>query len=210
MLPGVIDRRFHLEREVGGGGMGRIWRARDAETGRDVAIKIMTTDAPIAIERFHREAVTLASIRHPGIVDYIAHGVVEGKPYLVMEWLEGMDLSRRLRDVRMEAFATLPARPRLVQLEVQRDAERRGPVALEDVAVEVDADDVLRTELLPREEPRVAEQRAVALVHRDVAGEVVVVALVPERTRQQDDLLALGELRAETVGRGSERHLSRP
>src|SRR6185436_10955941 len=110
MLPGVIDRRFHLEREVGGGGMGRIWRARDAETGRNVAIKIMTTDAPIAIERFHREAVTLASIRHPGIVDYIAHGVVEGKPYLVMEWLEGMDLSRRLRDVRMEAFATLPAR----------------------------------------------------------------------------------------------------
>src|SRR6187200_1576182 len=104
MLPDLIDRRFQLEREVGGGGMGRIWLARDAETGRAVAVKVITTDTPMAIERFHREAVTLASIRHPGIVDYIAHGVVDGRPYLVMEWLEGLDLSRRVSDARHEAF----------------------------------------------------------------------------------------------------------
>jgi serine/threonine protein kinase len=109
VLPDLIDRRFQLEREVGGGGMGRIWRALDARTGRTVAIKVMATDVPTAVERFHREAVTLASIRHPGIVDYIAHGVVDGKPYLVMEWLEGLDLARRLRDVRIDGFATMPA-----------------------------------------------------------------------------------------------------
>jgi serine/threonine-protein kinase len=56
MLPELLDRRFQLEREVGGGGMGRIWRARDAETGRTVAVKVMATDAPSAVERFHREA----------------------------------------------------------------------------------------------------------------------------------------------------------
>ena len=94
--------------------------------------------------------------------------------------------------------------PGLVQLEVQRDAERCGPVALDHVALEVDADDVVGAELLPGEEPRVAQQRAVALVHGDVAGEVVVVALVPERTGEQDDLLALGELGRETLGRRSE------
>ena len=109
-LPELIDRRFRLEREVAGGGMGRIWRAHDAETGRVVAIKVIATDAPTAIERFVREAVILAEIRHPGIVDYIAHGAVEGKSYLVMEWLEGGDLSRRLRDVRVDRMATLPAR----------------------------------------------------------------------------------------------------
>jgi serine/threonine protein kinase len=111
MLPELLDRRFQLEREVGGGGMGRIWRARDAETGRTVAVKVMATDAPSAVERFHREAVTLASIRHPGVVDYIAHGVVGGRPYLAMEWLEGVDLSRRLRDAQLDLYATLPGRP---------------------------------------------------------------------------------------------------
>ena len=69
--------------------------------------------------------------------------------------------------------------------------ERHRPVALEHVAVEVDADDVLGPQLVPRQEPRVAEQRAVALVDRDVAGEVVVVALAPQRAGQQHQLLAL-------------------
>ena len=98
--------------------------------------------------------------------------------------------------------------PGLVQLEVERDAERRGPVALDHVALEVDADDVVGAELLPGEEPRVAQERAVALVHGDVTGEVVVVALVPERAGQEDDLLALGELGRQPFGRGSEGHRS--
>jgi len=100
--------------------------------------------------------------------------------------------------------------PGLVQLQVQRDAERCRPVALEHVALEVDANHVVGAELLPREEPRVAQEGAVALVDGDVAGEVVVVPLVPQCARQQHDLLALGELGAEPVGSGLERHLSRP
>jgi serine/threonine protein kinase len=72
VLPELIDRRFRLEREVGSGGMGRIWRAHDAETGRVVAIKVIATDAPTAVERFAREAVILAEIRHPGICARLA------------------------------------------------------------------------------------------------------------------------------------------
>jgi hypothetical protein len=93
---------------------------------------------------------------------------------------------------------------RLVQLEVERDAERHRPVAFEEVAVEVDADDVARADLVPREQPRVAQQRAVAQVVRDVPGEVVVVALPPQGAREQDDLLLGREIRQQLVGGGSE------
>ena len=95
---------------------------------------------------------------------------------------------------------------RLVQLEVQRDAEGRGPVALQHVAVEVDPDDVVGTELRPGEQPGVAEQGAVALVHRDVAGEVVVVPLVPEGAGEEHDLLPVGEVGRQPVPGRVEAH----
>ena len=109
--PTVLDHRFELEREVGGGGMGRIWRARDREGERPVAIKLIAGDDPAAAERFRREAALLAAIRHPGIVDYVAHGTVDGQPYLAMEWLDGVDLAVRMRGVRVDAHATVPATP---------------------------------------------------------------------------------------------------
>src|SRR5262249_43701287 len=43
-------------------------------------------------------------------VDYIAHGTVEGRPYIVMEWLAGVDLARRLRNARSDRYPTLPAK----------------------------------------------------------------------------------------------------
>ena len=57
-------------------------------------------------------------------------------------------------------------------------------------AVEVDAQHLRRPQLGPGEQPRVAQQRAVAEVHRDVAGQVVVVALPPQGAGQDDELLA--------------------
>src|SRR5262249_25647998 len=91
-------------------------------------------------------------------------------------------------------------------LEVQRDPERRRPVALDHAPVEVDPDDVARTDLVPGEQPRVAEQRAVAEVDRDVSGEVVVVALAPQRARQQHELLARCEVGQQLLGSRAERH----
>jgi len=108
---GLIDQRFELEREVASGGMGKIWRARDRHTGRAVAIKLMTVADPAAGERFRREATLLADLHHPGIVEYVAHGTCEGAPYLAMEWLDGIDLARRLAGVRIDAMATARVRP---------------------------------------------------------------------------------------------------
>jgi tetratricopeptide (TPR) repeat protein len=94
--PAVVDR-FILEREISSGGMGTIFRARDREGDGIVALKVIRGKHPADIERFTQEAAVLASLRHPGIVRYIAHGTTsDGERYLAMEWLEGEDLSARL------------------------------------------------------------------------------------------------------------------
>ncbi|OJH37907.1 serine/threonine-protein kinase [Cystobacter ferrugineus] len=94
----VIAGRFTLESLAGRGGMGTVYRATDALSGQHVALKLLhpgsSADSP---RRFTREAELLSTLRHPGIVSYIAHGLSEqGRPYLVMEWLEGEDLAQRL------------------------------------------------------------------------------------------------------------------
>ncbi|WPB80388.1 protein kinase [Archangium violaceum] len=94
----VIAGRFTLEDEAGRGGMGTVYRALDASTGRPVALKLLHALASQqAAMRFNREAVLLEGLHHPAIVSYVAHGTLgNGQPYLAMEWLEGEDLTRRL------------------------------------------------------------------------------------------------------------------
>ena len=93
-----IAGRFVVESIAGAGGMGTVYRARDEQTGQTVALKLIhASGKPHLIERFAREAEVLAALRHPGIVGYLAHGVMEtGESYLAMEWLEGEALSHRL------------------------------------------------------------------------------------------------------------------
>jgi len=77
--------------------MGEVYRAIDRTTGEPVALKVMHGISDGGAQRLAREAQTLAELRHPGIVRYLAHGTnAEGTPWLAMEWLEGEDLARRL------------------------------------------------------------------------------------------------------------------
>ena len=94
MKPGqLVDGRFRVEAEVAVGGMGRLLRALDAHTGRAVALKVIATRDVSADERFRRESTVLAKVRHPALVEHVAHGHADdGSPYLAMEWLEGQDL----------------------------------------------------------------------------------------------------------------------
>ncbi|AUX42432.1 uncharacterized protein SOCE26_038640 [Sorangium cellulosum] len=86
-----------LEALAGTGGMGEIYRARDLERGQDVAVKLLRDPHGAGDARFQREARLLEELVHPRIVRYVAHGSSpSGAPYLVMEWLEGEDLSRTL------------------------------------------------------------------------------------------------------------------
>jgi hypothetical protein len=93
----IIADRFEIRHLASSGGMGAVYRAYDRERGEDVAVKTLFRQGLDDTERFAREAEVLAALKHPGIVGHIAHGrTVEGEPYLVMEWLEGEDLSAHL------------------------------------------------------------------------------------------------------------------
>jgi len=94
---GVIDGRFAVERACGSGGMGSVYRAVDRTSGQAVAVKVLHDSNPQLRVRFDREARTLATLTHPAIVRYIAHGTTGADlHYLVMEWIDGETLKFRL------------------------------------------------------------------------------------------------------------------
>src|ERR1700742_4622712 len=97
---GLLAGGFVIEREVGRGGVGIVYRARDEVTGAFVALKVIAIPGVDASEeaRFGREGRVLAGLAHPGIVRVVAFGQLEeGTPYIAMEWLEGEDLAQRQR-----------------------------------------------------------------------------------------------------------------
>jgi hypothetical protein len=97
-VPATIDDRFEIGAEAASGGMGTVYRGRDRETGAALAIKVLHRAGVADQQRFEREATILAGLVHPGIVRYVAHGILEGgAPYLVMDWVEGETLDQRLR-----------------------------------------------------------------------------------------------------------------
>ncbi|WP_234023777.1 serine/threonine-protein kinase PknK [Sorangium cellulosum] len=79
--------------------MGDIFKGTDQTTGAPVAIKILRAAAsPQERARFAREIAILADLRHPNIVQYIAHGTwLDGRLFFAMEWLDGEDLGQRQR-----------------------------------------------------------------------------------------------------------------
>ncbi len=95
---GAGDRlgRYRLDAVLGGGGMGVVWRARDLDLGRDVALKLIRSGsadwAPV-VARFLREARITAALRHPHLVG--VHDAVEsgGRAFLVMELVNGLPFS---------------------------------------------------------------------------------------------------------------------
>ena len=90
---------YEILGEIGAGGMGRVYRARDTRLNRLVAIKVLLGDIDLGPERsrrFEREAQSIASLNHPHICAVHDVGVENGTPYLVMEYLEGETLAARL------------------------------------------------------------------------------------------------------------------
>jgi serine/threonine protein kinase len=95
----LVDGRFRLVEQLGSGGMGTVWRARDTLLDRDVALKAVRSDAQasaVSRERVLREARALARLSHPHVVT-IHHIVDAGPhPWLVMELVSGPSLQERL------------------------------------------------------------------------------------------------------------------
>ncbi|MFZ3598127.1 tetratricopeptide repeat protein [Streptomyces sp. BH104] len=104
----LIHGRYRLLDLIGRGGMGEVWRARDESLGRHVAVKCLKPLGPerdetftrILRERFRREARVAAALQHRGITVVHDFGEYEGILYLVMELLDGKNLSQLLDDNR--------------------------------------------------------------------------------------------------------------
>ena len=95
---GLLAGRFVIEREVGRGGVGIVYRATDEVSKAPVALKVIAIPGVDAGEeaRFGREGRVLAGLSHPGIVSVVAFGQLdEGHPYVAMEWLDGEDIAQR-------------------------------------------------------------------------------------------------------------------
>jgi serine/threonine protein kinase len=94
-----LSGRYELDSKLGSGGMSTVYLARDATLERWVAVKILhreISDQPDQIERFRREARTVAQLSHPNVVAVIDAGEDGGHPYIVFEYVEGETLKQRI------------------------------------------------------------------------------------------------------------------
>jgi serine/threonine-protein kinase len=95
----VLAQRYRLDERVGGGAMGEVWRGTDTSLDRTIAIKIVRPELieePGFRERFLAEARTMARIKHHGVVAVHDYHSDPSLAFLVMEYVEGESLSRRL------------------------------------------------------------------------------------------------------------------
>ena len=97
----LLGGRYRIERLLGGGGMATVWRGRDLRLDRPVAIKELSGEGlrqPLALERFDREARAVGRLSHPNVVSVYDVGTQDGRPYLVMELVEGPTVATLLAD----------------------------------------------------------------------------------------------------------------
>src|SRR5262249_40515935 len=92
----IVAGRWVLERELGRGGMGVVWRASDRVTDQRVAVKLLKALSPDRLRRFQREARIGARLDHPNIVRMLDVADDADAPVLIMELLEGESLAARL------------------------------------------------------------------------------------------------------------------
>lgn len=108
MNPGVVVmNRYTVEARAGSGGMSAVFKARDRD-GSYVAIKVLRRSADDMSNRFVREAQMLMELSDPGIVQWLDAGVTAaGEHFMVMEWLDGVDLGQYLRRRRLHERESL-------------------------------------------------------------------------------------------------------
>lgn len=95
-VPAVLAGKFLLERRIGTGGMGTVFRARDMALDRPVAVKTLEGVSPAHLARLKPEAQAMAARAHSGIAQIHGLETWQGRPLLVMEYLDGGTLAARI------------------------------------------------------------------------------------------------------------------
>ena len=97
-LDRALGSAYAVERELGGGGMSRVFVAHERTLDRRVVVKVLAEHlrGEVAVERFNREIMVAAGLQHPHIVGVLTAGVVDGLPYFIMPLVEGESLRQRL------------------------------------------------------------------------------------------------------------------
>ena len=100
MIQRVLDQRYELQEQIGGGGMADVYKANDLLLNRPVAVKILhdqfKSDTEF-IDKFNREAQAAACLSHPNIVNIYDVGVMDGAHYIVMEYVPGRTLKDKIK-----------------------------------------------------------------------------------------------------------------
>ncbi len=124
-----IEGRYAISSRIGAGGMGEVFKARQIDIERDVAIKILSVQiegTAEAAQRFLREAKVLSALEHPHIVRLYHFGMSGSRPYQVVDFLDGISLSTRLEQgpLSLEEFGQIFAQI----IDALRYASERGLV----------------------------------------------------------------------------------
>ena len=97
-LTSALGDRYRIERELGGGGMSRVWLATETALDRQVVIKVIAAELSegLSAERFTREVRLAARLQQANIVPLLSAGTVEGLPYYTMPYVRGESLRARI------------------------------------------------------------------------------------------------------------------
>ncbi|MFL5517469.1 MAG: serine/threonine-protein kinase, partial [Gemmatimonadales bacterium] len=105
-----LGEAYRLERELGGGGMSRVFLAQETALGRQVVVKVLLPElaASVSVDRFRREIQLAAQLSHPHIVPLLAAGDAGGLPWFTMPYVTGESLRNRLlRDGELPVLDTI-------------------------------------------------------------------------------------------------------
>ena len=99
-LQTTLGDAYTLERELGGGGMSRVFVADETALGRKVVVKVLPPElaAGVSVDRFKREIQMAARLQHPHIVPVLSAGETNGLPYYTMPFVAGSSLRARLAE----------------------------------------------------------------------------------------------------------------